>query len=91
MSDHEKKRVTCTIFGKQYTIVGTDSEQFIVQVAETADKKMREIHSMNPNLHTEALAVLTAVNAIYDYIKLKEQYDELLEKFHSIKRNELKC
>lgn len=38
---------------------------------------MREINSMNPSLDTSRLAVLTAVNAVNDYLKLQEKFEEL--------------
>lgn len=39
---------------------------------------MRETSTANPTLDIHKLAVLTAVNAMNDYLKLMEQY-ELLE------------
>lgn len=74
----EKIRTTVGIYGQQYTIIGTDSTSHIRLVASMVDDKMREINAKNPSLDTSKLAVLTAVNAIHDYLKLKEQY-ELLE------------
>ncbi len=41
------------------------------------DDKMREISAMNPSLDTAKLAVLTAVNTVHDYMKLKEQINQL--------------
>jgi cell division protein ZapA len=41
------------------------------------DEKMREISMKNSSLDTSKLAVLTAVNAIHDYLKLQEQLDQL--------------
>jgi cell division protein ZapA len=38
---------------------------------------MREISSKNPMLDVNKLAVLTAVNAVNDYIKLKEELERL--------------
>ncbi len=40
-------------------------------------KKMQEIHDVNKSLDTTSLAVLTAVNTMNDYIKLKEDYEVL--------------
>ncbi|WP_246483945.1 cell division protein ZapA [Heyndrickxia vini] len=75
----EKNRITVGIYGHQYTIVGEDSANHIRQVASLVDEKMREIKSKNPSLDTSKLAVLTAVNAVHDYLKLKEKA-EILEK-----------
>lgn len=39
---------------------------------------MREIHEANPSLDTAKLAVLTAVNTMNEYMKLKEECTELM-------------
>lgn len=39
---------------------------------------MREIHEANPSLDTAKLAVLTAVNTMNEYIKLKDECTELM-------------
>ncbi|AEH53986.1 MULTISPECIES: cell division protein ZapA [Heyndrickxia] len=77
----EKTRITVGIYGQQYTIIGTDPASHIRLVASMVDERMREISAKNPSLDTGKVAVLTAVNAVHDYIKLKEQY-ELLEQHY---------
>ncbi|MGJ7920479.1 cell division protein ZapA [Neobacillus sp. LXY-4] len=72
MSEVRKNRTTVDIFGQQYTIVGTESTSHIRLVASMVDEKMREISSSNPSLDMTKLAVLTAVNAVNDLIKLKD-------------------
>lgn len=80
MAEQQKTRVTVDIYGQQYTIVGTESSSHIRLVASIVDDKMREISEKNPTLDTSKLAVLTAVNIVHDYLKLKEEYDRLLQK-----------
>jgi cell division protein ZapA len=46
-------------------------------VASLVDNKMREISSKNPNLDASKLAVLTAVNAVNDYLIIKDQLERL--------------
>jgi cell division protein ZapA len=77
LSGEQKNRATVDIYGQQYKVVGAESAAHIRFVASMVDEKMREISSMNPMLDTSKLAVLTAVNAVNDYIKLKEQYKQL--------------
>ncbi|BCB05071.1 cell division protein ZapA [Bacillus sp. KH172YL63] len=77
MSEEQKNRTTVDIYGQQYTIVGTESTSQIRFVCSKVDDKMREINSMNPSLDTSRLAVLTAVNAVNDYLKLQEKFEEL--------------
>ncbi|GGD03026.1 hypothetical protein GCM10011389_08120 [Pontibacillus salipaludis] len=40
---------------------------------------MKEIQETNPKLDTAQLAVLTAVNTMNDYLKLKEDYTSIVE------------
>jgi cell division protein ZapA len=73
----QKTRTTVDIYGQQYSIVGTESISHIRLVASIVDEKMREINGKNANLDISKLAVLTAVNVVHDYIKLKDAYDTL--------------
>ncbi|KIY22183.1 MULTISPECIES: cell division protein ZapA [Mesobacillus] len=77
MSDTQKNRSTVDIYGQQYTIVGIESTSHIRLIASMVDDKMREIGSANPSLDTSKLAVLTAVNAVNDYIKMKDRMEAL--------------
>lgn len=85
MKDQHKKRITVDIYGQQYSIVGTESSSHIRLVASIVDDKMREISAKNPTLDTSKLAVLTAVNIVHEYIKLKDEYERLLRKMNKEK------
>ncbi|GHH97241.1 cell division protein ZapA [Neobacillus kokaensis] len=77
MSNIQKNRISIDIFGTQYVILGTESKDHIRHVASLVDNKMREISSKNPGLDVNKLAVLTAVNAVNDYLKMKEELERL--------------
>ncbi len=77
LSDIKKNKITVDIYGQQYTIVGTESSSHIRLVASLVDDKMREINEKNPHLDVSKLAVLTAVNTISEYLKLKDQLNLL--------------
>ncbi len=77
MSDIKKVRTTVDIYGQQYVIVGSESPTQIKLVAAMVDEKMREISSKNPTLDTSRIAVLTAVNAVNDYLKMKDRLEQL--------------
>lgn len=77
MSNIEKTRTTVDIYGTQYVILGNENQSHVRHVASLVDNKMREIGSRNPLLDVNKLAVLTAVNAVNDYIKMKEQLERL--------------
>jgi cell division protein ZapA len=77
LSNSQKNRTTVEIFGQAYIIMGSESPSHIRHVASLVDDKMREISSKNPNLDAGKLAVLTAVNAVNDYLNMKEQLGRL--------------
>lgn len=76
LSGWDKNKITVDIYGQQYVIVGTETKDHIKLVASMVDEKMREISNRNPSLDTSKLAVLTAVNAVHEYIKLKEKLEQ---------------
>lgn len=82
VSRQDKTRATVDIFGQQYSIVGSESTSHIRLVASIVDEKMREISTKNPSLDINKLAVLTAVNAVHEYIKLKKDYERLEQKLY---------
>lgn len=75
----EKNKVTVTIHKRSYTIVGKESSEHVKIVAKLVDDKMQEIYEANKHLDATKLAVLTALNTMNEYIKLKEEYDELFK------------
>ncbi|MFD6442324.1 cell division protein ZapA [Peribacillus sp. NPDC060186] len=77
MSDDKRNKTTVDIYGQPYTIVGTESASHMRLVASMVDEKMREISMKNSYLDTSKLAVLTAVNTVHEYIKLKDELDQL--------------
>lgn len=77
LSDVQKNRTAVTIYGQQYMIIGTESTSHIRLVASLVDEKMREISSNNSALDVNKLAVLTAINAVNDYLKLKDRLEQL--------------
>ncbi|PLR98267.1 cell division protein ZapA [Bacillus sp. T33-2] len=85
MSGTQKNRTTVDIYGQQYTIVGSESSSHIRLVASMVDDKMREISSANPSLDINKLAVLTAVNAVNDYLKMKDHAERLEQEIKRVK------
>ena len=77
MADKEKTRIAVDIYGQTYKMVGKESSMHMRQVASIVDDKMREISSHNPNLDSTKIAVLAAVNSVHDYLKLKEQVEQM--------------
>lgn len=77
-----KNKVYVRICGKDYTIVGFESEEYIQKVAFYLDKKMSETFKTNDKLSTSMAAVLTAINVTDDYFKNLEGLDNLRSQVH---------
>lgn len=77
--DQKRIKLSVTINNRDYTIVGTESREHVEHVAHLVNEKMDEIHTANKHLDTTKLAVLTAVNTMNDYLKMKKEYDELIQ------------
>ncbi len=78
VTEKKRNKITVTIHNKSYTIVGKESRDRVLLVASLVDEKMEEINHSNKHLDTARLAVLTALNTMNDYVKLKKEYDELM-------------
>ena len=77
LSNNQKNKTTVDIYGQQYVIMGSESPSHIRHVASLVDNKMREISYKNPNLDATKLAVLTAVNAVNDFLQMKDELNRL--------------
>lgn len=55
-------RVTITINGKEYNLKGSDDSQYLKDIAEYVDTKIKEIKIKNSTLSTTDMAVLAALN-----------------------------
>ena len=76
-----KNKVDVRIQGKDYRIVGEESEEYIQRIALFVDKKMNMVSkNSNNKLSTAMVAVLTAINVVDDYFKNDEQLSALKEK-----------
>ncbi|MCX7714834.1 MAG: cell division protein ZapA [Clostridia bacterium] len=73
----EKSRVVVTINGKEYTIVAAESREYIVELSEYVNKRIKEICDHNASLNTEKASILTALNLCDDYYKCRANENSL--------------
>ena len=73
----QKNKVSVQIYGQTYQLVGPESTGHLRLVATLVDEKMREIASRNKTLDINKVAVLTAVNAMHEYLKISERLEQL--------------
>ena len=71
-------KIKAVIYGQDYQIKGKASVEHLRMVAMLVDHKMNEIGEVNPRLDLNRVAVLAAVNVADEYLKLRQEYEELL-------------
>lgn len=79
MQKEENNRIRVDIYGTEYQLRGKASVEHMRLVAGLVDDKMREIAGSNPRLDLNRLAVLAAVNIADEYLRLRQEYEELLK------------
>lgn len=75
-----KNKVIVRIMGQEYTLVSDDSREYMQRVSNLVDDKMKEITAANKKLSTSMIAVLTALNSMDEFLKMKDERDLLLKK-----------
>jgi len=73
----EKKKTEVKICGKEYTIVSSESHEYMHKVGSYVDKKMNEIVKSSGTLSSSMAAVLAAINIGDDYFKALEAADNM--------------
>lgn len=75
---NESNKIKAVIYGQDYQIKGKAPIEHLRLVAMLVDHKMKEIGEGNPRLDLNRVAVLAAVNVADEYLKLRQEYEELL-------------
>jgi cell division protein ZapA len=81
----DRNKIEVRIAGKDYTLVGVKSEEYIQKVALYVDKKITEIAKKNNRLSTAMAAVLAALNIGDDYFAVLEEKENLERGLKDIK------
>jgi cell division protein ZapA len=71
-------RVRVDIYGQEYSLKGQASIEHLKRVARLVDEQMKEIAEQNPRLDYSRIAVLAAVNIADQYLRLCDEYEDLL-------------
>lgn len=78
MSD-KKSKVTVEIFGESYALKGDAEAERIFRIAELVDRRMKNIAKGNPRLSPAKISVLAALNLADDYLRLEQDYQQLIK------------
>lgn len=71
---------TVVIFGEEYSVRSSDDTEYILNVADYVDKKMREIAAKNKSMSPNKIAILAALNLAGELFDIKRKSgDDLSE------------
>ncbi len=71
-----KKGTRVNIYGREYSIKGDASDEYIRELADYVDLKMREVAGNGSAMDTARAAILAAVNIAHDLNRLKKEHRE---------------
>ncbi len=70
------KSVKVTIYGREYTLRGDASPEYVQKVAGLVDRKMREIASESDLVSVSKVAILAAVNLADELLRERQQHQQ---------------
>lgn len=82
----DKTKTIVLIDGKEYTITGEESAEYIHRVALYVNKKIKDMQTQNPKLNNNQLTVLTAINIADDYIKMSDELNSVKRELEALKK-----
>ena len=80
----EKIRTTVRIAGKDYTMSGYDSEDYVRRVAIYVDRKIQEL-SMTTRMPMQDVAVLTSVLTADEMLKAQDENNRLRKEMNALR------
>jgi len=73
----EKKKIQIAIDGRNFTVIGTEPEEYVRKIADYVDSKIKEVTSKNDRLGQIMATTLAALNISDELHKTKERLMEL--------------
>ena len=83
----EKTKTTVRIGGREYTMVGVDSEEHIKRVAVFVDRKMEEL-MLATRLPQPMISVLTAMNIADELMKAQDENTRLRRELLTVREGD---
>jgi cell division protein ZapA len=68
--------VTVDIYGEQYAVKTDDEPEYVEQVAQYVDRKMKEIANTGKVVTTSKIAILAALNIADEFLKAQAARQE---------------
>lgn len=83
--DNKKNKITVEVYGESYALKGNIEDERVKMIASIVDQKMRGIAKTNSRLSPTKVAVLAALNLAEDYLRLENDYNQLVQMLREIK------
>lgn len=83
-----KNKIVATVGGRPYSIIGTESEEYLFRVGSYVDRKIKEITTAYPCMSTTDAASLAAINIADELLKLRDERMAMDEKISEIIQSE---
>ena len=75
----KKYKITVEVFGEMYSLKTDTEPDQVVKVAALVDERMKKISKANLYLSPTRVAILSALNLAEDFLKLKQDYEQLVK------------
>lgn len=72
-------RVEVKIVEDKYVLKSDLPSDYMVDLAQQVDRRIREVIDRNPRVPLNKAAVLTAINLVNELTRLQENYDSLVK------------
>ncbi len=82
----EKKSVTVTIKGQEYTIRTDSDEEHVKAVASVVNERLDFLGRKSQTISTVNLMVLTLMNVASDYLQLQMELSSMVERLEELNR-----
>lgn len=76
----EKRKINILIDGRNFTVVGSDNEDYVRALASYVDKRIKDLASKNDRLCQTSSATLAALNIADELYKTKSKLEQLENK-----------
>ncbi|MBQ3200654.1 MAG: cell division protein ZapA [Clostridia bacterium] len=73
----EKTKISVVLAGQEFKLAATESEEYILELAQYVNQNVEEIQQRYPNLSTANCVLLASLNMADELHKLRADYDAL--------------
>jgi len=80
------QKIRVNIFGSEYVLKASENEEYIINIAEYVDEKMRLIDTSNNINSKSKVAILAALNIAEELIQERDYREKLIDQLNEESR-----